>query len=251
MRLAGKAAVVTGGASGIGKATAWLFAKEGAKVVVADIADEKGQQTVEEIRSSGGEATFIHSDVTKMADVKSMVQKTTESFGKLDILFNNAGMPSGTPVVDLEEDEWDRVVNLNLKSIYMCSKHAIPAMIKSSGGSMINMSSLGGLVSGKYIGGAAFCASKAGVLNLTRSLAVHYGHQGIRVNCICPGHIVTPMTEILWKDPATAKEIAAKYPLARMGKPEEVAQTVLFLASDEASYITGAIIPVDGGYTCI
>jgi len=255
MKLADKVAIITGSASGIGRATALLFAKEGAKVMVVDVNDEKGERTVEEIKATGGEAIFIHADVTQISDVKRMVHKTVETFGKLDILFNNAGMPSGKTAIELEEEEWDRVVDLNLKSIYICSKNAVPVMIKSGGGSIINMSSIGGLVSGKFIGGEAFSASKGAVVNLTRSMALHFGSQRIRVNCVCPGHIMTPMTEKwlteILKDPVKSKELLAMYPLGRLGKPEEVAQAVLFLASDEASFITGVILPVDGGYTAL
>jgi NAD(P)-dependent dehydrogenase (short-subunit alcohol dehydrogenase family) len=249
-RLARKVAIITGAASGIGRATALLFAKEGANVVVADINDQGGRLTVEEIKSCEGEAIFVHTDVTKMADAKGMVLKTLETFARVDVLFNNAGTGWGRNILETKEEDWDEVLDLNLKSMYMCSKHAIPAMIKSGGGSIVNMGSIGGLTG---VPGAAFASSKGGVVNLTRSMAAVHAKQRIRVNCICPGVIRTPMTERwvsqILADPARARMFLAQYPMGRIGKPEEVAHAVLFLASDEASFITGIILPIDGGYT--
>lgn len=219
-------------------------------MVVADIDDERGQQTVDEIRLDGGEAIFVHVDVTKMEDAERMVYKTLESFGRLNVLFNNAGMGWGRNILETNEEDWDKVIQLNLKSMYVCSQQAIPTMVKSGGGAIINMASIGGLTG---VPGAAFASSKGGVVNLTRSMASVHGKQGIRVNCVCPGVIRTPMTESwvsqIMADPARAERFLAQYPMGRIGKPEEVAHAVLFLASDEASFITGAILPVDGGYT--
>jgi len=252
MRLADKVAIITGGASGIGKATALLFVKEGAKVAIADINDEGGRSVIEEIRARGGDALFVHADVTKMDDAKAMVEKTVERFGRLDILFNDVGVGCGTNILDLQESEWDRVFDLNLKSIYVCSKYAIQAMMRSGGGSIVNISSIGGLVSATYTG-PAFAASKGGIVNMTRSMAIHYARKGIRVNCVCPGTIRTPMTEDwlagIWKDPMQKAEFLANYPMGRIGDAMDIAYAVLFLSCDEASWITGAILPVDGGYT--
>ncbi len=246
-RLEGKVAIVTGAGSGIGKATAVLFASEGAKVTIAEINEDAGKKTVGEIRNAGGEAIFIKTDATKEADVANVVKATIEEFGMLNILFNNVGKGSGGTVVSTTEEYWDEIMTMNLKPAFFCSKYAIPEMIKTGGGSIINMASIGGLSGGFS---ATFCASKGGIVNLTRSMAVAHAREGVRVNCVCPGYIDTPMIrDTVLKDPENREKIAARHPMNRVGTAEEVAYAVLFLASDEASFVTGVILPVDGGFT--
>ena len=246
-RLEGKVAIVTGAGSGIGKATAVLFALEGAKVTVAEINADAGEKTVEEIKNAGGEAIFVKTDVTKEADAANMVKAAVEEFGKLNILFNNVGTGSGGTVVTATEEYWDEIMDMNVKPAFFGSKHAIPEMVKAGGGSIINMASIGGL-SGQF--SATFCASKGAVVNLTRSMAVAHAKEGVRVNCVCPGYIDTPMIRYtVLKEPENRKRAAAKHPMNRVGTAEEIAYAVLFLGSDEASFVTGAILPVDGGFT--
>ena len=247
MRLRGKVAIITGGASGIGKATALLFAKEGAKVVVADQNEAGGKETVDHIRSDGGEAIFVRADVASAEDVQSMVKAAIETYGKLVILFNNAGIAMRLPVADLPEEDWDRCIDINLKGVYLCSKYAIPEMIKNDGGCIINMASIYGVVGGKTR--AAYVASKGGVVNLTRGMALDYASNNIRVNCICPGFVETPLVRDVVKTPEEYQALAVQHPMGRLAKPLEIAYGALYLASDESSFVTGIALPIDGGYT--
>jgi NAD(P)-dependent dehydrogenase (short-subunit alcohol dehydrogenase family) len=246
-RLAEKVAIVTGAGSGIGKATAKIFASEGAEVTVAEINADAGKETVEEIRTKGGKAIFVKSDVTREDDCANMVKATVETFGKLNILFNNVGRGSGGTVVTTSEEYWDEIMTINLKPTFFGSKYAIPEMIKAGSGSIINMASIGGL-SGQF--SATFSVSKGGIVNLTRSMAVAHAQNNIRVNCVCPGYIDTPMIRhTVLGTPEKRRNIGAKHPINRVGTAEEIAYAVMFLASDEASFITGVILPVDGGFT--
>jgi NAD(P)-dependent dehydrogenase (short-subunit alcohol dehydrogenase family) len=244
-----KVALITGGASGIGRATALLFAQEGAAVLVADINSELGQAAVQEIQSLGGRAGFILCDVTHAEDCRRAVDATLEQFGRLDILFNNAGIIRRADVVETTEEEWDRVLAVNLKSIFLMSKYTVPVMAKAGRGAIINTSSGWGLKGGPKA--VSYCASKGAVVNMTRAMAIDHGAQNIRVNCICPGDVDTPMlrheAQQLGQPEADFLAEAAIRPLRRFGKPVEIAQAVLYLASDASSYVTGAALVVDGG----
>jgi NAD(P)-dependent dehydrogenase (short-subunit alcohol dehydrogenase family) len=246
MRLIGKIAIVTGGGSGIGRSTAIRFAKEGAKVTGADIDSAGGEETVSVIRESGGEAIFIITDVKDSNQVKELINTTTSTFGGLHILFNNAGIAnSEVRSVDLSEEEWDRVIDINLKGVFLGIKYAVPELIKSGGGAIINTSSLLGLKGKKYQ--APYNASKAGVVLLTQNAALEYGKYNIRINAIAPGVIDTKIIESWRQDERKWPIISKANALGRIGSPDEVANAVLFLASDEASFITGATLSVDGG----
>ena len=247
-RLQGKVALVTGAASGIGRATSFLFAREGASVVLADIREE-GREVADEIVTAGGRARFVRADVTKATDCAAAVGEAVRSFGRLDIVFNNAGIIRRASVVETSEEEWDRVMAVNVKSIFLMSKAAIPVMARGGGGVVVNTGSGWGVVGGRNA--ASYCASKGAVVNLTRAMALDHAPQGIRVNCVCPGDTDTPMlreeARQLGEDTASFLEGSARRPLGRMGRPEEIAQAVLFLASDAASFITGSVLVVDGG----
>ena len=247
MRLEGKIAIVTGAASGIGAATACLFAQEGATVVVADLDEAGGNAMVDQIRSAGDEAIFVRTDVTLAKDTQVVVTSTIDTYGKLDVLFNNAGIPMRLPVADLPEEDWDRCITINLKSIYLCSKYAIPEMIRNGGGSIINTASIYGIVGGRTR--AAYVASKGGVANLTRGMALDYAQDNIRVNCLCPGFVETPLVQGILKTPEAYRALADQHPMARLGQPSEIAYGALYLASDESSFVTGIALPIDGGYT--
>lgn len=247
--LDGKSALVTGAASGIGKATALLFAAEGAAVTLADRDAEAGPVVAEAILSRGGRAMFSMCDVSHAADCERVVREANHSFKGLDIVVNAAGIIVRRSVVDLEEADWDRVMDVNAKSVYLICKHAIPLMLWEGGGSVINISSGWGLVGGPAA--AVYCASKGAVVQLTRAMAIDFGAQNVRVNCICPGDTDTRMLqeEAHQLGTSTAKFLkeAAKRPLGRIGAPEEIAQAALFLASDASSYMTGSVMVVDGG----
>lgn len=250
-RLAGKVAVITGAGSGIGKATAVLFASEGAKVIVADWILEGAEETIRSIRVAGGEATFVKADVSKSTDVENMFKTTIGAYGQLDILFNNAGIGQMYySVEETPEDVWDRVINVNLKGVFLGMKYGIPHML-DKGGSIINSASTGALVGFSYF--SPYCASKGGVLALTRAVAHEYAGRNIRINCICPGVISTPLIERVRSSPKweTIASTRPQTPMGRLGKPEEIAHAVLFLASDESSYATGTALIIDGGYTAI
>ena len=249
MRLAGKVALITGGTSGIGRATAVLFAREGAAVAITGRNDERGREAVAEIGRAGGRALFVRADVRLAEDCRRVVDETVAAFGRLDILFNNAGVFIHNDAVDCSEEEWDLQVDVSLKGTFLMCKYALPVMIPQGGGSIINNSSGWGLVGGDRA--VAYCAAKGGVVVMTKAMAVDHGRQGIRVNCICPGDTETPMEHedadrrgMSWDDYVAG---ASDRPLGRMGRPEEISMAALFLASDESSFITGAVLPVDGG----
>lgn len=250
-RLFNKAAIITGAAVGIGKAAALLFAGEGACVVVADIDQRLGQQTAEEINSSGGQALFVKTDLTKLEDVRRLIDLTRQHYNRLDILYNNAGVNHFGRIVDTEEADWERVMNTNVKSVFLTAKFAIPLMKASGGGVIINTASAAALVGLRNL--AAYTASKGAVLALTRNIALDYAADKIRCIALCPGVTATEMTEKVINsdpDPAAARaRFDRVIPRGSMAKPEEIARVALFLASDESSYITGAAIAVDGGYT--
>ena len=249
MVLAEKVAIVTGGASGIGRATAFLFAREGATVAIADMSETAGQAVAQQIVENRGRAIFMRTDVTKPADCQSVVERTIGEFGKIDILFNNAGIIRRASVVELNEDDWDRVMAVNVKSVFLLSRLVIPIMAKSGGGSIINMSSGWGLVGGPRA--AVYCASKGAVVLLTKAMAVDHGPQNIRVNCICPGDTDTNMLRSEAQQLGESEDRffadSARRPLGRVGKPEEIAQAALYLASDASSFVTGTALVVDGG----
>lgn len=253
MRLAGKVAIITGAASGMGRAMSLLFSNEGAKITVVDIAEDRGRAVVDEIKKKGSEAIFVKADVGSIQDAERAVKKCGEMFGGVDILVNNAGTnPRGT-VVTTSEEEWNRVISVNLDAAFRFSKYAIPEMIRRGGGSIVNIASVNGLVA--FENEAAYDASKGGLVMLTRSMAADHAKDKVRVNCICPGITDTPMfkrTVSSYSDQEAFLEKARKmHPLGRLGKPEDIAHAALFLVSDESSFITGAILPVDGGYTIL
>ncbi|MCX2982021.1 SDR family oxidoreductase [Halieaceae bacterium IMCC14734] len=249
--LQGKVAIVTGGNAGIGRATARLFAAEGAKTVVCARRIEEGEQTVRDIVDAGGIATFIQADVSKAADVKALIDQTVHLYGRVDCLFSNAGISGnpGTPIVDLEEEEWDQVININLKGVWLGMKYVIPVMQQNGGGSIINMSSIYGLM-GSHLQMPAYTASKHGVIGLTKSGARDYAPDNIRINAICPAYIHTEMVDgPMAADPQLATTIMGLHPIGRLGTVEEIAEAVLWLASDKSSFVTGHSLTADGGLT--
>lgn len=250
-RLEGKVALITGGASGIGEATAKLFAKEAAKVVIADVQEERGKAVVESIKASGGEAAFIKVNVVRENEAKRMVAFTVKTYGRLDVLFNNAGVENSKSEVETSVREWDRVMDVNVKGVFLGTKYAVPEMKKNGGGSIINTSSIFGLVGSP--GFAAYHASKGAVRLLTKSTALAHAADKIRANSICPGVIETPMFAQVLREapnPDTARaEWMQNEPIGRFGRPDDIAYGALYLASDESSYITGTELVIDGGYT--
>ncbi|SDJ17299.1 SDR family NAD(P)-dependent oxidoreductase [Salimicrobium halophilum] len=242
MRLKDKVAVVTGGSSGIGEHTVRLFVEEGAKVVISDVNDEKGQALAKEL----GDATvYQHADVAKEEDVEKLIQKAVDQFGKLDILFSNAGIGSLSPTHELSAEDWKQVLSINLDGVFYGAKHAVKAMKESGGGSIINTASILGHVGQAQT--SPYSASKGAVVNLTRTLGIEYAQEHIRVNAVCPGYIETPLLEQL--DDEMKQHLISLHPIGRLGRSEEVAKAVLFLASDDASFVTGTSLLVDGGYT--
>jgi len=242
-----KVALITGGTTGIGRDTAVLFAKHGAKVVFTGRREKEGNETLNLVRAAGGDGLFVKSDVSKAADVQSAVQKTVEEFGRLDIAFNNAGVEGAwVPLVDQTEENWDYVHNINLKGLWLSLKYEIQQMTKQgSGGAIVNMSSVAGVKG--FPGAGVYVASKHGVLGLTKSAALECAGAGIRVNAVCPAVIETPMADRAFTDPQFAKAVLAQHPLGRFGKPVEVAEAVLWLCSDKSSFTTGQFIAIDGG----
>jgi NAD(P)-dependent dehydrogenase (short-subunit alcohol dehydrogenase family) len=250
MRLQGKVAVITGAGSGIGREAALLFAREGARVVVADVNDGGGEETVRDVESAGGTALYVHADVSSAASVENMIRQAEQAFGKLDVLFNNAGIfpDEDSSVVDTPEDVWDQVMNVNLKGVYLGCRFGIPALQRSGGGSIINTASFVALV-GAATPQIAYTASKGGVLSMTREIAVEFARQNIRANAICPGPVETPLLKTIMSDPDRRQRRMVHIPPGRLAQPQEIANAALFLASDESSYVNGATFVVDGGLT--
>jgi NAD(P)-dependent dehydrogenase (short-subunit alcohol dehydrogenase family) len=245
--VAGKVALITGGGSGIGRAAALAFAREGAKVVISDIMVAGGEETIRLIKAAGGEATFVQADVSKATEIAALIDTVVATYGRLDCAFNNAGIEGEiqqTP--DCSEENWDRVIAINLKGVWLCMKYEIPVMLKQGSGTIVNTSSVAGLVG--FQGLPAYVASKHGVAGLTKTAALEYAKSGIRVNAVCPGVIHTPMVERLFSNqPHWGEMVQAMEPVARMGKPEEIAEAVVWLCSDAASFVTGLAMAVDGG----
>ena len=248
-KLEGKVTIVTGSATGMGRAAALLFAKEGATVVVADYDEAKGRETTDDIVRDGGKATFIKTDVSRAEEVEALVNQTVVTYGRLDVMYNNAGiLGQVAPTADCSLENWRRIISVNLDGVFHGIKYAVPAMLKSGGGSIINTASNASLVG--FPGLPAYCASKGGVIQLTKAAALEYAQQGIRVNCICPGGIQTPLVEgMQGQVPEEQRQtmVQMMHPIGRMGQPEEVARLALFLASDDSSFCTGAPFIVDGG----
>ena len=257
-RLENKVAIVTGAGTrgeiaGTGQAASILMAREGAKVLLSDIDIDRAEETLNTIEKEGGTAKIFIGDVTSEKDCEAMVNESVKQFGKLDILFNNVGGPGGGMVTEIEEEDWHRSIDLNMKSAVMGSKYAIPTMEKSGGGSIINLSSIIGLVgypTGLNAGAFnPYPPSKGAVIQLTKNMAVELASHKIRVNCICPGFLKTNLTKAYWTNNEKLKFLEDRHPMGRLGDPIEVAYTCLYLASDESSYVTGIALPVDGGYT--
>jgi NAD(P)-dependent dehydrogenase (short-subunit alcohol dehydrogenase family) len=250
MRLEGKVALITGGASGMGKIASTLFAAEGARIVLTDVQDEAGEVTAQEIRDGGGEALYVHADVSRASDAEAMVRATVDAFGGLTILYNNAGIfaSDDDSVTNTSEDVWQRTIDINLKGVFLGCKYGVPAMIDSGGGSIINVASFVAWM-GAAAPQIAYTASKGGVLSMTREIAVEFARKGIRCNALCPGPIDTPLLQELLADPARRQRRLVHIPMGRFGQAEELAKAALFLASDDSSYMTGASLIVDGGIT--
>ena len=247
--IAGKVVLVTGASSGIGRATALAFAREGAKVVVADVTVEGGEETVAQVKKAGGEAIFVKTDVSKAVEVEALVAKAVATYGRLDCAHNNAGIAGNAKtIVDDTEDNWDRILAINLKGVWLCMKYEIAHMLKQGGGAIVNTASGAGLIGVRR--GGAYVASKHGVVGLTKTAALEYAKAGIRVNCVCPGPIDTPMLQgIGGSNQVVIERMVAAQPGGRLGKPAEIAEAAVWLCSDAASFITGLPMPVDGGYT--
>jgi NAD(P)-dependent dehydrogenase (short-subunit alcohol dehydrogenase family) len=245
--LEGRVAIVTGGGSGIGQASCLRFAREGARLVVADISRRKAQATADLLAAQGGECVTIQGDVAQIDFARAMVEQAVQAFGRLDILFNNAGTIRPGTAVELDEADWDVVVDTNLKAPYLAAKFAVPVMAREGKGVILNTASVSGLTGDP--GSIAYSASKAGLINLTRAMAVDHAEQGIRVNCICPGVVATPPVRWLFAGDEERERVGALHPLGRMAEPEEVAEVALFLVSDQSSFMSGAAVTVDGGLT--
>ena len=239
----GKVAIVTGGGSGIGRSAVLMFSRNGAKVAIADISATGGEETAAMVKAAGGEALFVRTDVSKDADVKAMVDRTIAAFGRLDYAFNNAGVFTGLIALpEYTEEMWDKNINTNLKGVWLCMKHEIPHMLENGGGAIVNTSSIAGQVA--FPGHYGYAASKSGVIGITKVAALEYAPSGVRVNAVCPAIIDTPMSANLLEE-----SYKSLHPLGRFGQPEDVAATAVWLCSDAASFITGQILGVDGGYT--
>lgn len=246
--LEGKVGLVTGGTSGIGRETAVLFAKAGAKVVVAGRREQEGRETVELIHAAGRDGLFVKTDVSKAVEVDALVKKTAEKFGRLDVAFNNAGIEGvWVPITRQSEEDFDRTTSTNLKGVWLCLKYEIRQMLKQGGGgAIVNMSSVTGLVGAG--GAAAYSASKHGVIGLTKSAALENAKSGIRVNVVCPAVIETPMADRLFGAPDVHKQVVSSHPLGRFGTPQEIAEAVVWMCSDRASFMTGQSLVLDGGF---
>ncbi|HKW16997.1 MAG TPA: SDR family oxidoreductase [Terriglobales bacterium] len=246
--LEGRVAVVTGATSGIGRETAVLFAKAGAKVVIAGRREAEGEETVAAIQAERGDAFFVRTDVSKAEDVEGLVQRTVEKFGRLDVAFNNAGVEGNlAPIVRQSEEAFDRTININLKGVFLCLKYELRQMLKQgTGGAIVNMASVLGLVGSAGV--SPYSASKHGVIGLTKTAALENANKGIRVNAICPGFVETPMSERTLRVPVVQKFIVSCHPIGRLGKAMEVAEAVLWMCSDQASFMTGQSLILDGGF---
>jgi NAD(P)-dependent dehydrogenase (short-subunit alcohol dehydrogenase family) len=248
MELEGKVALVTGGTSGIGRETALLFTKAGAKVVVAGRREPEGKETVDLIRAAGGDGLFVKTDVSQGSEVAALIQKAVQKFGGLDIAFNNAGIEGAwVPIIRQSEEDWDRTINVNLKGVWFCLKYEIRQMLKQGGGgAIVNMASVTGLIGS--VGAGAYSASKHGVIGLTKTAALENAKSGIRINAVCPGVIETPMSERLFGAPAIHKSVVGLHPVGRLGRPVEIAEAVVWMCSDRASFMTGQSLVLDGGF---
>ncbi len=246
--LQGKVGIVTGGTSGIGRDTAVLFAKAGAKVVVAGRRESEGKETIDVIRAAGGEGLFVKTDVSRGAEVQELIRKTVEKFGRLDVAFNNAGIEGvWSPIAEQSEEDWDRTIDINLKGVWLCLKYEIQQMLKQGGGgAIVNMASVAGFIGSA--GAAAYCASKHGVIALTKTAALENARSCIRVNVVCPAVIETPMGERLWGAAEMKKFALRLHPIGRFGTPREVAEAVVWMCSDRASFMTGQPVVLDGGF---
>ena len=243
-----KVGIVTGGTSGIGRDAAVLFAKAGARVVVAGRREAEGKETIDLVRAAGGEGLFVKTDVSQAAEVHALVQKTVEKFGRLDVAFNNAGIEGNwLPIAEQPEEDWDRTIGINLKGTWLCLKYEIQQMLRQGGGgAIVNMASVAGLMGSA--GAATYCASKHGVMGLTKSAALENAKSGIRVNAVCPAVIETPMGERLFGEPEFRKYALSLHPIGRFGTPMEVAEAVVWMCSDRASFMTGQSLVLDGGF---
>lgn len=245
-RLTGKFAILTGAASGIGAATARLFAREGASVAILDVNEEAAHQLAADIRAAGDKAEAWRCDVADAGQVSAAIEAGVERFGAIDVLFNNAGIALRAPVSEQDEESWDRVIDTNVKGAYLCSRASLPHFA-SEGGSIVHTSSVTGITGVR--GRAAYSSAKAALVGLTRNMAVDYAHRNIRVNCVCPGFVRTPFIKGILADPERTRRLTAMHPLGRLGEPDDIASAVLFLASDESSWITGHALVVDGGFS--
>lgn len=243
----GKVAIVTGGGSGLGQAACYLYARENAKVVVSDIDETRGDETVRTIKEAKGEAIFVRADVANPGDCQALVEATVTKYGRLDIAFNNAGIGGESNLItEYSVAGWEKVIAVNLSSVFYCMKYQIPAMLKSGGGAIVNMASILGQVGFEH--SPAYVAAKHGVVGLTRTAALEYSKQGIRINAVGPGFIRTPLIAGLEQDEQTRNYLISLHPIGRLGESEEVAELVIWLSSDKASYVMGSYYPIDGGY---
>jgi NAD(P)-dependent dehydrogenase (short-subunit alcohol dehydrogenase family) len=245
-----KTAIVTGASSGIGRSCALLYIREGLNVVVSDINEEGGEETVRMVKEKGGEAVFIPADVSKPGDCENLVKKTMSTYGRLDCVCNNAGfLGESNPIADFSIEGWHKVIEINLSGVFYSMKYQIPAMLENGGGAIVNMGSIASKIA--YANSCAYVAAKHGMLGLTRNAAIEYSNKGVRVNAVGPAAIRTPMIEFVENDPETKDAMIHKHPIGRFGEPDEVAELVVWLTSDKASFITGSFYPIDGGYLAV